>query len=659
MFSTIIRKAPVFLAAPYLFVSLAYADCDSGRVAWDAGRPVEALSEWRAAADQGDARAMLALGQAYVRGLGVPQDFVEAHMWLNLAAARGDPQAAAERDALAGDMTAEQRAEAQKQAREWQPGGQEAAPARSTGADSDPPPERARREAQALLAELGYKPGAADGIWGRGSIAAYRSFLRDAGMELTDVLTPEAFRAMRTAVAARTVAAPPENLAPAPPAPGAAHRAAVAGDSEGLAAALASGVDANARDSNGWTALMHAANSGRVLLIPPLLEAGADPNARAPDGATALFIAALHGHAEIVEALTAAGGDPTIAGPKGRTAEQLVAARIVETTYLGRRDALHAALRANESAAVIKVLLDDGADIASRIKVSNEQYPEYPDFFTPLHTAARYGRRPEVVALLIDSGARLEEEVETQFGNEPPKGFGVTALALALSMNEDPAVAMFLVDRRSGGVTARDETGTTPLHLAALNKNPQLAALLLDQGAAVNAQQENGWAPLHLAVGRNGNVAVAKLLLEHGASLDVSATYVASPMHYAATEKNLAAATLLHEYRTETYACFPLGEDLRCGDPVCWAARTEDNDLMIRLLLDKGAERFPEVYLNTEDETSRCIFEVLTKRSPHPENRAAAEHWMSRHGIALEASRRPSSNRTERTRNSNNNPRTR
>lgn len=65
------------------------------------------------------------LGVMYAEGQGVPQDYVQAHMWVNLAAsgATGDDQRkfAAGRDLLAGKMTAEQIAEAQRLAREWRP----------------------------------------------------------------------------------------------------------------------------------------------------------------------------------------------------------------------------------------------------------------------------------------------------------------------------------------------------------------------------------------------------------------------------------------------------------------------------------------------------------------------------------------------------------
>ena len=247
----------IFAALALLCASSARADYGAGRTAWEAGRHAEALKEWRGAARKGDPRAMLALGRAFVKGLGVPQDFIEAHKWFNLAAARGDLKAAAERDALAKEMTVEERAEARKLARAW----------RVTV-----------RQTTSLLPR--------------------RKVPRPASPPRRIVRKRSAGRAARAS---------------------AALRAASAGNASALERALAAGADPNARGGRGWTPLMHAANKGYTLLVPPLLAAGAKPNLRAADGATALFIAALHGHSEIIAALMKAGADPSIKGPKGRT----------------------------------------------------------------------------------------------------------------------------------------------------------------------------------------------------------------------------------------------------------------------------------------------------------------------------------------------------
>lgn len=83
---------------------------------------------FRKAADQGKVDTQILLGGMYILGLGVPQDYVQAHLWYNLAAAGSLPEdadhrkmAAAERDKLAAKMTPAQIAEAQRLAREWKP----------------------------------------------------------------------------------------------------------------------------------------------------------------------------------------------------------------------------------------------------------------------------------------------------------------------------------------------------------------------------------------------------------------------------------------------------------------------------------------------------------------------------------------------------------
>src|SRR6516165_8449200 len=88
----------------------------------------EAARWYRRAAEQGDPQAQYNLGLAYARGEGVTQNVVDAHMWFNLAAARfpandtrNRTAAVKNRDTVAGEMSSEQLAEAQKRAREWKP----------------------------------------------------------------------------------------------------------------------------------------------------------------------------------------------------------------------------------------------------------------------------------------------------------------------------------------------------------------------------------------------------------------------------------------------------------------------------------------------------------------------------------------------------------
>jgi len=57
----------------------------------------------------------------YAYGRGVAQDYVRAHMWYDLSAAKGNPMAIRNRNAIARRMTPAQIAKAQKLARQWRP----------------------------------------------------------------------------------------------------------------------------------------------------------------------------------------------------------------------------------------------------------------------------------------------------------------------------------------------------------------------------------------------------------------------------------------------------------------------------------------------------------------------------------------------------------
>ena len=70
------------------------------------------------AAEQGGDLAQYNLGFMYGNGNGVPQDYIRAHMWWNLAASSGNKDAVSGRDAVSKRMTPADISAAQKLARE-------------------------------------------------------------------------------------------------------------------------------------------------------------------------------------------------------------------------------------------------------------------------------------------------------------------------------------------------------------------------------------------------------------------------------------------------------------------------------------------------------------------------------------------------------------
>ena len=91
--------------------------------AYERGDFGTALKEFRPLVDQGYPLAQATLGLMYAEGQGVPKDYVLAHMWMNLAAAKGVQEAVKGRDLLEKNMTPAQIGRAQRLAREWTPKG--------------------------------------------------------------------------------------------------------------------------------------------------------------------------------------------------------------------------------------------------------------------------------------------------------------------------------------------------------------------------------------------------------------------------------------------------------------------------------------------------------------------------------------------------------
>ena len=338
-----------------LGASAAWADYDADRRHREARQPTEALKQWQAAAHAEDRRAMLALGRLYLHGLGVPQDHVLAHMWFTLASSRGEMEAIEERDTLASRMTPNERAEAEKRAREWRPRASapvqgSAAEPRATGkpvaTPSRPLSAQAVREAQRLLAKLGYAPGPVDGKWGKRATAAYRAFLRRLGQPGSDRLTAEGLESLRQFASAGKTSV--KRVLP----PTRAKRVDLirvvrAGEIDRTNAMLQAGADPDTRDMNGWTPLMHAADRGHASLIRTLLDARADPDLRAADGTTALFTAVTRAHEKIAEILVNAGADISIKGPNSKSPLEVAQLRGIEKTavFLEETAADHAAFR--------------------------------------------------------------------------------------------------------------------------------------------------------------------------------------------------------------------------------------------------------------------------------------------------------------------------
>ena len=302
------------------------------------------------------------------------------------------------------------------------------------------------------------------------------------------------------------------------------------------------GVDVNAADDDGVTALHWAAELGHVSIIRVLLDVdGINVNAATSEGATPLHWAVDSGLRDVVLALLNA---PNV----------LVSPALIEN----KTTPLHSAAAAG-SAELVGDLIASGATINA-----GDVYGD-----TPLHAAVTSGSGP-CVRLLLLAGARVDI----------PGAGALTPVHLAVGRDRGEILAMLLSQCTPGSplLSATDETGASPIHyalvglLAGRKNEDEIEALLL-LGADVNSTWDahpGVGTPLHFAA-LDGHVPVAYALLQRGANANARNVHGLTPLHYAADSNQADVAVLLLAHAADPSAVSLDGET-----PIDWASESPD-----------------------------------------------------------------------------------
>jgi len=87
------------------------------------------------------------------------------------------------------------------------------------------------------------------------------------------------------------------------------HQAAIGGNEAEVRSSLDTGVDIEARDTQGFTALHHASRGGHAVVVKLLVETGADIHATGTEGWRPLHLAAGNGHEAVVRLLIRRGAN--------------------------------------------------------------------------------------------------------------------------------------------------------------------------------------------------------------------------------------------------------------------------------------------------------------------------------------------------------------
>jgi len=179
-----LKKLLAGTALGLILAGPAFAGFETGIDAYSKANYGTAFQEFNAAARSGDPASQYMLGQLYQEGLGAPKDYVQAHMWYDLAASKGQDRAEEAMRTLERYMTSGQIADARIMTTRWQT--EHGQPTQSNVAFSV-------RNAQSSLNQLGYNAGPADGIMGPSTRSAIRTYQSDRGLAITGNLTRDLF----------------------------------------------------------------------------------------------------------------------------------------------------------------------------------------------------------------------------------------------------------------------------------------------------------------------------------------------------------------------------------------------------------------------------------------------------------------------------------
>ncbi|HUR19261.1 MAG TPA: ankyrin repeat domain-containing protein [Vicinamibacterales bacterium] len=318
--------------------------------------------------------------------------------------------------------------------------------------------------------------------------------------------------------------------------------AAMRGDADTVRTLVRQGADVNAAQADGMTALHWAALNGDLKMADVLLVAGAGTESLTRNGGyTPLHLAASRGHAPVIMRLLEAGSKP----------------KAVTATGV---QAIHLAAQAG-SADAVRFLIDKGADANARDNTHGRTplvFAASQNRIDAMRMLIEKGANARLETTVIDYGQRSAADTASRVardklilattgkapaappGFDPPQTGRAATVGPAGQAAPDPAAGA----RGRGGAgtgprPASDiqqigkQGGLTALHYAARDGFVDAAMMLLDSGLDVNLPTAGDRStPLLVAI-VNGNYDLALAFLKRGANPNLASDDGAGPLFVA------------------------------------------------------------------------------------------------------------------------------
>jgi ankyrin repeat protein len=363
--------------------------------------------------------------------------------------------------------------------------------------------------------------------------------------------------------------------------------------SAGFSQSRAANVDERAAD--GSTPLQWAVYNGDVAEVRRLLKAGANVSLANNYGVTPMSLAAEVADTEIIKLLLEAGANADSPNPEGQTA------------------LLAVARTGNVEAA--ELLVKHGATVDAKERWGGQ---------TALMWASAR-RHPKMIQFLISKGADInarsidrdyQRHVTAEGRPKSMDSGGLTPLLYAVRENCLACVEVLL--RNKADINLPDPDGVSPLLVAIMNANWDVAKHLIEAGANVDQWDIYGEAPLFTAVGlrsqasggrgasidplnETDGLTIVKMLLERGANTNMQLffrpanvrgstnTRGSTPLIRAVTNADLEVVQLLIQHGADVNLQMA---DRQTAIMAALAGRASETQALelIRILREAGAD---------------------------------------------------------------------
>jgi ankyrin repeat protein len=279
--------------------------------------------------------------------------------------------------------------------------------------------------------------------------------------------------------------------------------------------------DLEAKDRDGFTAIVHALKSGDQKLVKLLQDAGAKRSEHAEGSVEAAFMAAAkNGDCQRLHSLISGGIDVNIKRGRGEEAERTA---LIHAAGNGHVEAVRLLLKAG---ARVDEKCGQGCDCTEGADESQNR--------TALMHAAEAGH-VEVIHVLLEAKASITAKDRDMGGG------GRTPLHYAAETGQAEAIRVLV--NAGAKVDAKDKSNTTPLMTAAAGGFARAVETLLELGADANHASKDGLTPLYFAASQ-GSADVVAALLKAGARPE-SAEEGLSPLEAASSEGHQDIVKLL------------------------------------------------------------------------------------------------------------------